>query len=193
VRQAGGPGDASGNSVALDVGGNCYVTGGFRDIATFGATSQQSSGGIDVFLAKYNTEGLLLWVQIAGGPGDDSALAVGLDSNGRVGITGGFYGDTAAFGANVLVSPNAGEAIFLATLQSSCLRFNPLSISLSDDLLHVQLHGLPGGVPVVIQASTDLSHWEDVWTNTPPAGALDVAAPAPSSQRIRCYRARLGP
>jgi hypothetical protein len=66
-------------------------------------------------------------------------------------------------------------------------------ISPSNDLFHVQLNGLPGGVPVVIQASTDLSHWEDVGTNTPPAGALDVANPVSSSQPMRVYRARLGP
>jgi hypothetical protein len=193
VRQAGGVGDDWGGGIALDSRGDCYVIGGFQSIATFGATSLQSSGGVDVFLAKYSAEGVPLGVQKGGGPSNDYGFGVALDTNGRVGITGGFYSETAVFGTNVLASPNAGEAIFVATLRSSCLYFNPVSISLSNDLFQVQLNGLPGGLPVVIQASTDLSHWEDVGTNTPPAGALDVADPVSSSQPMRFYRARLGP
>jgi len=193
VRQAGGVGSDWGSGVALDAGGNGYVIGGFQSSAAFGDTSLQSSGGDDVFLAKYSAEGVPLWVRKAGGPSNDYGFGVALDTHGRVGITGGFYSETAVFGTNVLASPNAGEAIFIATLRSSCLRFNPASISLGNDLFQVQLNGLPGGLPVVIQASTDFSRWEDVWTNTPPTGALDVADPAASGQPMRFYRARLGP
>ena len=55
---------------------NSYVTGFFADSATFGAgevneTTLTSPGSPDIFLAKYNTDGLLLWVKQAGGSADD--------------------------------------------------------------------------------------------------------------------------
>ncbi|MDX9776786.1 MAG: SBBP repeat-containing protein, partial [Petrimonas sp.] len=51
--QAGGAGTDQGNSIAVDSSGNCYVTGYFSGTASFGATNLTSSGGDDIFVAKY--------------------------------------------------------------------------------------------------------------------------------------------
>lgn len=52
VQSAGGTLDDAGNSVAVDAYSNVYVTGAYKDTATFGATSKTSAGGSDVFLAR---------------------------------------------------------------------------------------------------------------------------------------------
>ena len=51
--QAGGSSSDQGNSIAVDSSGNCYITGYFSGTASFGATNLTSSGGNDIFVAKY--------------------------------------------------------------------------------------------------------------------------------------------
>ena len=52
AKQAGGIGNDQGNGISIDANGNSYVTGKFRETATFGATSLTSSGNDDIFVAK---------------------------------------------------------------------------------------------------------------------------------------------
>jgi hypothetical protein len=73
-----------------DDGGNLYVVGGFSGDAIFGNTkitlfTPGNGGG---FLAKFNTEGNLLWATRAGGTG----MSVALDGMGNVFVVGSFYG-----------------------------------------------------------------------------------------------------
>src|SRR5205085_2314896 len=85
VKRAGGLlDDASrgGSRLAVDRAGNFYVHGPFQDGAVFESTVLTSKGGNDVFTAKFNSQGNLLWVRQAGGLGDetDFAGAIAVDS-----------------------------------------------------------------------------------------------------------------
>src|SRR5437879_2351500 len=66
VSQAGSSFDDYSRGIAVDAAGNSYVTGAFHDVATFGDTSLISSGGYDIFVAKYDNAGKVLWAQQAG-------------------------------------------------------------------------------------------------------------------------------
>ncbi|MBD3338571.1 MAG: hypothetical protein GF353_05665, partial [Candidatus Lokiarchaeota archaeon] len=94
ARKAGSIGNDQGSGIAIDRLGNIFVTGMFSETITFDNTSLISSGLDDIFLAKYNSLGDLIWVQKAGGNHFDRSWDVAVDKFGYSVITGGFYGST---------------------------------------------------------------------------------------------------
>jgi hypothetical protein len=117
VRPVGGKDFDTGRSVAVDRAGNCYVAGDFNGTASFGITNLVSKGSGDVFLAKYNREGVLLWVQSAGGSGDDYLGQLIVDPGGNCFVTGSFSA-TADFGGTQLTSVGSAD-VFLAKYSSA--------------------------------------------------------------------------
>lgn len=117
AKQAGGSNYDGGNGIAVDGSGNSYVTGYFQGTASFGNTTLVSSGNEDVFIAKYDASGNLLWVKQAGGSGYDAANAVAIDGNGNSYITGYFAG-VANFGSTTLTS-SGGNDVFIAKYSTS--------------------------------------------------------------------------
>ena len=82
------------HAVATDASGNIYVTGGFGETVSFGTTNLTSGPDGDVFVAKVNSSGQVLWV--AQGRGTDSYGNIGnsiaVDSSGNVYAGGRFTG-----------------------------------------------------------------------------------------------------
>jgi len=102
--KAGGIGPDRGLAIKADAAGNCYVTGYYFGTATFGTSVITSVGGSqDIFIAKYNTSGILQWVVSAGGTEGESGNGITVDNSGNVFVTGQFSG-TALFGAISLTS-----------------------------------------------------------------------------------------
>jgi gliding motility-associated-like protein len=107
----GGPGNDLVRDVKTDSAGFLYLTGEFSGTIAFGGGTYQSSGGIDMFLAKMTPEGQVVWFEQGGGPGIDrgNKLAV---ANGKVAVVGTFM-QTAGFQGQELISAG-GPDIFLA-------------------------------------------------------------------------------
>lgn len=104
VKKAGGSGPDRGYSIYCDQNGNLFVTGYFTGPATFESTTLNSSGNTqDVFIAKYDTNGNLQWVNSVGGNYGDTGYGITSDSDGNVIATGQFKG-TATFGSSTLTS-----------------------------------------------------------------------------------------
>ncbi|MBL0739673.1 SBBP repeat-containing protein [Chryseolinea lacunae] len=118
VSQGGGEKHDEGRSVKVDGDGNVYVTGYFQGSATFGATALQTAGDLDIFLAKYNASGDLLWVKKAGGEGYDRGYALDLDADGNVYVVGQFT-RLAFFDASTVVY--AGDV----TTGTFLVKYNP--------------------------------------------------------------------
>ncbi|RAU81440.1 Ig-like domain-containing protein, partial [Pontibacter arcticus] len=78
--------------IALDNSNNVYITGAFNRTATFGNTTLTSHGSLDIFLAKYDASGSLLWAQRAGGTAEDKGYGIAVDNSDNVYITGSFSG-----------------------------------------------------------------------------------------------------
>ncbi|MCB9317449.1 MAG: SBBP repeat-containing protein, partial [Lewinellaceae bacterium] len=106
----GGPASDIGFGIATDASGNVYVTGGFTGSATFGSqTVNASGGGTDVFIAKYDATGNVLWVVSGGGFDTDFGSDIAADASGNVYVTGEFQG-TAGFGSQTLTSAGDVDA-----------------------------------------------------------------------------------
>lgn len=114
---AGGTGNDGGTSLATDASGNVYVAGTYSDTANFELTGKTSEGSLDIFVAKYNKNGALQWVQSAGGIEKDSVQSIAVDGSGNVYITG-FYKGAATFNGNTIYATGDND-IFIAKYNTS--------------------------------------------------------------------------
>ena len=120
--------------VGVDASGNVYITGAFTDSATFDATTIYSSGVEDVFIAQYNSSGVLQWAEKAGGTGAEAAYSIGIDASGNTYLTGYFSG-AADFGSTpVTITSYGGKDIFIACYNNfGALQWVEKAGSTSDD------------------------------------------------------------
>jgi hypothetical protein len=118
LNKAGGTFDDQALALAIDSATNLYVAGYFTATANFTNPVAHTNvnlvgaGGTDVFLAKYNSAGHVLWAKSAGGFGADTAQVVAVDRVGNV-LLAGSFSSTATFGTTSLVSTGLTD-IFLA-------------------------------------------------------------------------------
>jgi hypothetical protein len=95
-----------------DSAGNCYVTGGFVTNTDFGGTVLSPSGDYDIFTAKYDPAGNLLWVRQAGGSQYESGAAIAVDPSGNCYITGYSHSPSCQFGPITLTNPGSNNIFF---------------------------------------------------------------------------------
>lgn len=107
--------NAAGYDVAVDGSGNIYTTGAFTATTDFGSGNMNSQGGNDIFLAKYDATGTLLWVRNAGSSGDDLGKAIAFDASSNVYLTGYFSGAVSTWG----ITSAGGKDIFIASYSPS--------------------------------------------------------------------------
>ncbi|MBI4946243.1 MAG: SBBP repeat-containing protein [Bacteroidetes bacterium] len=118
VRNAGGRNDDVSNAIATDVSGNSYITGYFSGTALFGTVKATSTGYSDIFIAKYDAAGNLVWLKTAGGTYQDEAYSICTDVAGNCYLTGYFTGN-AMFSGTMLASAGYFDTdVFL-------LKYNP--------------------------------------------------------------------
>ncbi len=87
----GGTGEENGYDVATDPWGNVYITGYTSspdNISTAGAINVSHEAGNDVYVAKFNRDGVRLWGTYFGGPGYDAGWKIAADQFGSIYITG---------------------------------------------------------------------------------------------------------
>jgi hypothetical protein len=101
----GGPYSDYPNAVCTDEFGNVYIAGTFEQTAIFDATPIVGDVAGDVFVAKYNSDGVLQWVKPFSGPGWEFAQEIECDLNGNLFI-GGYQ--TGSFNYEAGVLPEKG-------------------------------------------------------------------------------------
>ena len=95
--------DNYGQGITDFVDDSVVVTGWFEGNVTFGPgdpnqTILTSAGGIDMFVARYDEFGALVWAKSAGGAENDLSYAISKSGGVAVVVTG-YYSGTATFGA----------------------------------------------------------------------------------------------
>jgi len=106
-------------NLAVDTGGNAYVTGYFKgsmdiDPGEGTATIQGSSFSADIFVASYDKNGRYRWGFSGGGAGQDQGQAVAVDGSGNCYVAG-YFEQTTNFGS---LSSTGGRDAFLAKYRS---------------------------------------------------------------------------
>ena len=91
-------------SIVVDSSGNVLVTGDFMGLVNLGGSDLVSAGISDVFLAKYNSDGVHQWSRSFGGPSWDIGTALAVDSQENVVVTGLFQEGTNLGGADLVSS-----------------------------------------------------------------------------------------
>ena len=98
-------------ATAVDAAGNTYITGGFSGTVDFdpgpGTALRSSSGSTDIFVAKYNPAGGLVYAVRAGNTANDVGQGIAVDTAGNAYVTGFFIGP-------VLFGPGGGSATLTA-------------------------------------------------------------------------------
>ena len=134
----GGAGDDRGNAIAVDGGGNAYITGEtsskettFPDgdgFSTITGVDLTQNGGVDVFVAKVDAAGTtLLYAGYIGGAGDDRGKGIAVDAAGNAYITGettstqATFPDGDGFGAiaGFDLTQNGGVDAFVAKVNAA--------------------------------------------------------------------------
>jgi hypothetical protein len=117
-----GNGDNSGYQISTDAAGNVFVTGIFNSpTIAFGTTTLNSAGKGDIFVAKYNASGNVLWAKSAGGTADDWGFGIATDLAGNVFVTGYFNSLSCVVGTTTLTNANtvATSDIFIVKYDAS--------------------------------------------------------------------------
>jgi len=111
-------GNIESHSISADYAGNTYITGFFQSsLLTLGGSTLANDGLSNIFLAKYDTKGNVVWAKSVSGTGQDFATSLSADKNGRVCMTGYFTSPQLTFGADTLRSTGT-YTIFFAQYDS---------------------------------------------------------------------------
>jgi len=130
--------DDTAYAVAVDSQDNVIVTGLFYGSMDFGGVTLTSSGGPDIFVAKYSAAGALAWAKRFGGGANDTGCSVAVDRSDNVILTASFTGPV-DFGAGIL-----GSATF----------YNMAVVKLSPAGATIWAKGWGGSNPVFPYAAT---------------------------------------
>jgi hypothetical protein len=101
---------------------NVYITGSFTTTAYFSPESVVSRGGSDIYLTKFNKDGLLIDIVTAGGVNSDSGADLVLDNEENIYVTGLFRGN-ADFSPYIATPPGTLNDAFIGKIPKE--RFHP--------------------------------------------------------------------
>jgi hypothetical protein len=201
ARQAGGSGLAA---VALDVtvGNNnvIVICGSCQAGCIFGEGESEETivagtGGLEAFVARYESDGNLEWVKVCSGAGEDQATGISIQLDGSVSVSG-YYNDAAVFGVGEVneitlpadVSDSPFVARFIPTgllawaykLPSTALGAKGVDVQALSEGTYVALSvpNTPGGVGHMTRVSPI---GNQVWSISIPAMLLACAADSDNS------------
>jgi hypothetical protein len=105
AKSFGGSSDDLGQSVGVDGKGNAYVTGYYTSSSMIAGTNTlTNAGGNDMFVAKYDSSGNIIWAKSIGGTGAESGNGISTDVNGNSYVTGSYTSSSITFGATTLTN-----------------------------------------------------------------------------------------
>lgn len=111
--------------ILVDQAGNSYVTGYFTDSIRFENTSLIAQGENDIYLAKYNTDGNLMWAQSHGWYESEFARKLAFDWNDNILLVGEFQDSTILAGDTILSLDTLWYGPYAQTYDVYMMEFEP--------------------------------------------------------------------
>ena len=105
--------DAVFQSIAIDASDNIYITGGFSsqtisfDTITLAQTINQ--GNENIFIAKYNSSGKVIWANIFGGNKNDYGNCIAIDGLNNIYLSANFSSDSIIIGSYILKNDHGSQ------------------------------------------------------------------------------------
>lgn len=109
--------EVSVHDILVDTNNDVCITGSFYGNIAFDNISKASTGGFDVFVAKYNNAGVVQWVTTDGGNESEYSSSISVDPSNNLYISGNFSG-TCVFGG-IPKTSNGLNDIFIAKYSGS--------------------------------------------------------------------------
>jgi hypothetical protein len=114
AKRAGGTAWDEGNGIFIDTTGNILLTGYFESSTiSFGTTILSNQGSSDIFIAKYDTSGNVLWAIRAGGTLADEGKKIITDATGNVYIIGDFASSSLNIGTTTLTNEGLSDIFIM--------------------------------------------------------------------------------
>ena len=139
-------------SLSVSATGSVFITGesSSSDIVFSDAVSVKGSGGgLDVYLAKYNTNGLCQWAKIISGYNDDFSSSITVDASENIYIAGAYTSNTFYFkNTSIVLQNNMSDygyaTTYLAKYNSNgrCLWAQNISDQCSDNVNAIRADSL---------------------------------------------------
>lgn len=117
VRAISGPGSDLARGISVRETCDLFVTGSFMGTVNLGGiTSLTSTGGSDIFVARYDVGGGIQWVIRAGGSLNEEGRGISADSFGKASLIGVYLSNPAVFTGTSpnLTNPNVTRNTFFA-------------------------------------------------------------------------------
>jgi hypothetical protein len=107
-------------SVTTDNSGNIYITSIYSEpVMNIGSTTLTSAGSIDVFVAKYDPSGNLVWARSIGGSNGDACTGITVTPDNSVYVSCTFSSPSITFGSYSFTNPYTGYRSLIAKFSSS--------------------------------------------------------------------------
>jgi len=136
ARNMGGNQYDQGYDIVADNASNTYVTGQFSGFGIFGNYSMSALGPKDVFIAKLDASGTVIWAKQIGESLDSTLVhSVAYDKTGNVVIAGQYF-------KNIDINPGAGVSI-LAVQPVGCGNYFLLKLTTNGAFVWGVQHGRP--------------------------------------------------
>ena len=116
-----------------DKNGNMYICGYFSGTVNLDNVTLTSAGDKDVFVAKLNSSGGVIWAKQGGGVYADQATALDIDASGNV-YVGGKYSTSATFNGNILTNATSFILSYTSTGSFKWVK-NVSSVESIDDIV----------------------------------------------------------
>ena len=116
LKHGGGKGYDYGHGIAVNDSGNVFVTGAIVGEGLMDGVTIGSDGPAHVFCTMLNTDGKIIWNQVASGKGSSSGHGVAVDKQGKC-YVGGHTGGAGTFAGKTLANVS-GRDVLIACLDS---------------------------------------------------------------------------